>query len=78
MAFIESVIEEVQISRTVELLGGRHTLHRPVRSRLEAHDLLQEGLPGHALKHLVNHVEIFRSLKDLIAHICAEAVAVLS
>lgn len=61
MALAEPAIEEVEISRTVELLGGRRTLHRPVRSRLEAHDLLQEGLPGHALKHLVNHVEIFRT-----------------
>ena len=36
-------------------------MHRSVRSRLEAHDLLQEGLPGHALKHLVNYVGILRA-----------------
>ncbi len=60
MAFIEPTIEDAQISRTVELLGGPRTLHRSVRSRLEAHDLLQEGLPGHALKHLVNYVNILR------------------
>ena len=60
MALVESAIEDVEISRTVELLGGRRTLHRPVRSRLEAHDLLQNGLPGHALKHLVNYVAMFR------------------
>ncbi len=60
MAFIEPTIEDAQISRTVELLGGPRTLHRAVRSRLEAHDLLQEGLPGHALKHLVNYVSILR------------------
>jgi putative toxin-antitoxin system antitoxin component (TIGR02293 family) len=60
MAFIEPTIEDPQISRTVELLGGPRTLHRAVRSRLEAHDLLQEGLPGHALKHLVNYVGILR------------------
>jgi putative toxin-antitoxin system antitoxin component (TIGR02293 family) len=59
MALAEATIEDVEISRTVELLGGRRTLHRPVHSRLEAHDLLQEGLPGHALKHLVSHVAIF-------------------
>ncbi|HEY8288995.1 MAG TPA: antitoxin Xre-like helix-turn-helix domain-containing protein, partial [Acetobacteraceae bacterium] len=55
---MEPTIEDVAISRTVALLGGRRTLRRLVRSRLEAHDLLQEGLPGHALKHLVSHVAI--------------------
>jgi len=44
----------------VELLGGRRTLHRRVRSRLEAHDLLREGLPGHALKYLVSNVAFLR------------------
>jgi putative toxin-antitoxin system antitoxin component (TIGR02293 family) len=53
--------EDVAISRTVALLGGRRTLHRLVRSRLEAHDLLQQGLPGHALAHLVNYVAILRA-----------------
>lgn len=61
MTSAEPTIEDVEISRTVELLGGRRTLHRPVRSRLEAHDLLQEGLPGHALEHLVNCVSILRA-----------------
>jgi len=51
---------DVEISRTVALLGGRRTLRRAVRSRLEAHDLLQQGLPGHALKHLVDYVGILR------------------
>ncbi|MBV9734272.1 MAG: DUF2384 domain-containing protein [Acidisphaera sp.] len=53
--------DDVHISRTVELLGGRRTFHRAVRSRLEAHDLLQKGLPGHALEHLVNYVGILRT-----------------
>jgi putative toxin-antitoxin system antitoxin component (TIGR02293 family) len=60
MALVEPAIEDVEISRTVELLGGRRTLRRAVRNRLEAHDLLQEGLPVHALKHLVNYVAILR------------------
>jgi putative toxin-antitoxin system antitoxin component (TIGR02293 family) len=51
---------DVEIGRTVALLGGRRTLRRAVRSRLEAHDLLQQGLPGHALKHLVDYVGILR------------------
>ena len=61
MALVGPAIEDVEISRTVELLGGRRILHRPIRSRLEAHDLLQKGLPGHALKHLVNYVAILRA-----------------
>jgi putative toxin-antitoxin system antitoxin component (TIGR02293 family) len=58
MALVGPAIEDVEISRTVALLGGRRTLRRTVRSRLEAHDLLQEGLPGHALEHLVSSVGI--------------------
>jgi len=61
MALVGPAIEDVEISRTVELLGGRRILHRPIRSRLEAHDLLQKGLPGQALKHLVNYVAILRA-----------------
>ncbi len=56
MALIEPNIEDAGVGRTVELLGGRRTLHRQVRSRLEAHDLLQDGLPGRALTHLVGAV----------------------
>lgn len=61
MPHAEPTIEDVAISRTVELLGGRRTLHRLVRNRLEAHDLLQEGLPGHALRYLVDYVAILRA-----------------
>ena len=49
-------IDDPEVGRTAELLGGRSTLRRRVRSRLEAHDLLRDGLPGHALKHLVTKV----------------------
>lgn len=58
---MEPLIEDAEISRTVRLLGGRRTLRRPVRNRLEAHDLLREGLPGHALERLVNEVAILRA-----------------
>lgn len=46
------------IGRTVALLGGRATLRRTVRSRLDAHDLLERGLPANALRHLVEHVDL--------------------
>ena len=60
MVFAERKIEDTEIGRTVELLGGRRTLHRSIQSRLDAHDLLREGLPGHALEHLVRYVSILR------------------
>ena len=53
--------ENSDASRTVDLLGGQHTLHRVVRRRLEAHDLLRDGLPGLALRHLVDEVAILRA-----------------
>lgn len=53
--------ESVEISRTAALLGGRRILHRLVRSRLEAHDLLKDGLPGHALEYLVTGVSMLRA-----------------
>ncbi len=53
--------EDADINRTVQLLGGQRTLHRSVHSRLEVHDLLQKGLPGHALKHLVTYVAILHA-----------------
>jgi putative toxin-antitoxin system antitoxin component (TIGR02293 family) len=61
MSSLEPTVENIEVSRTVDLLGGQRTLHRLVRSRLEAHDLLRDGLPGHALQHLVNYVTILRA-----------------
>jgi putative toxin-antitoxin system antitoxin component (TIGR02293 family) len=61
MTSAKPAVEDLGIERTVRLLGGRGTLHRQVRNRLEAHDLLQEGLPGHALKYLVTYVSILRT-----------------
>ncbi|MDB5415626.1 MAG: antitoxin [Rubritepida sp.] len=62
MMLAEPLHEDLEISRTSELLGGQQTLHRQVRSRLEVHDLLQQGLPGHALKYLVNRIATLRVL----------------
>jgi putative toxin-antitoxin system antitoxin component (TIGR02293 family) len=61
MAHAHPQVEDAMIGQTVALLGGRRTVHRPIRSRLEAHDLLAEGLPGHALAHLVSAVAILRA-----------------
>lgn len=64
MGTVKSSDEDVGVGRTVKLLGGDRTLHRRIRSRLDAHDLLQEGLPGHALQHLVGCVTIFRAAQQ--------------
>lgn len=64
MTFTEMTDEEVGVGRTVRLLGGQRTLHRRIRSRLDAHDLLREGLPGHALRHLVGSVGILQSAQQ--------------
>lgn len=58
MASRDPGIDSPEIGRTVALLGGWRVLRRHVGSRLEAHDLLRDGLPGHALTHLVEHVAL--------------------
>lgn len=60
MSLAERAVENDQIGRTVALLGGPRILHRQVRNRLDAHDLLKAGLPGQALRHLADHVAILR------------------
>ena len=60
MALLDPGTEDREIGRTVKLLGGQRALRRPVRTRLDAHDLLQRGLPGRVLKHLVDDVAMLR------------------
>jgi putative toxin-antitoxin system antitoxin component (TIGR02293 family) len=56
MTDTEVANEDATIRRTVELLGGKRTLRREIHSNLDAHDMLAEGIPGHALTYLVAHV----------------------
>jgi putative toxin-antitoxin system antitoxin component (TIGR02293 family) len=65
MTTVEAAFEDSDLNRTVALLGGRQALKRLVRSRLDAHDLLQDGLPGHALNYLVNCVPVLRVAESL-------------
>ena len=58
MALVEPLAEESDFRRTVDLLGGPRVLHRTVRSALDTHDLLHEGLPARALDHLVREVTL--------------------
>ena len=40
----------------VQILGGEKMLHHKVRSPLDVHRLVVDGLPGASLMHLVTHV----------------------
>ena len=44
--------EDRDVLRTVRILGGKKILRRQVCTRLQAHDLIDEGLPGSVLDHL--------------------------
>ena len=61
MARTDALPEDPAISRTVKLLGGRQTLRRQIHSPLDAHDLIQQGLPGHALTHLVRTIAMLQA-----------------
>ncbi len=56
----QNPLETADIARTASLFGGARVLRRPVRSRLEAHDLLRQGLPSGALHHLVTKTHMLR------------------
>jgi len=61
MTLADPVLEDVEVGRTMDLLGGRRTVHRAVQTRLDAHDLIRDGLPGHVLRHLVDDVALLRA-----------------
>lgn len=52
--------QDLDVIRTVELLGKEKTLRGRVTSRLQAHDLLKKGLPTTALDHLIKGVATLR------------------
>jgi putative toxin-antitoxin system antitoxin component (TIGR02293 family) len=56
MTFSGALEENREISRTVQILGGAKVLDRPVRSRLEAHDLIRRGLRAKVLDHLAKRM----------------------
>ncbi|MDQ0392618.1 type II RES/Xre toxin-antitoxin system antitoxin [Labrys monachus] len=50
--------EPDQLHRVVELLGGSRVFARAMNEPLDAHEMLLEGLPGHALTHLIENLRI--------------------
>jgi putative toxin-antitoxin system antitoxin component (TIGR02293 family) len=53
--------DDVGLDQTVELLGGSNTLKRRVRSQLEAHDLLEHGIPTKAFLFFIARNHVFRA-----------------
>ena len=47
---------ETDVARAYALLGGEDAIRAPVRTAIEAHDLLSRGLPAESLLHLVDRV----------------------
>ena len=52
---------ETDIQRTAALFGGARLLKRRLASPLDAHKLLLDGLPGRALRHLVDGLTVLET-----------------
>jgi putative toxin-antitoxin system antitoxin component (TIGR02293 family) len=50
--------EAMALRRVADLLGGSRVLRHKLRSPLDAHEMLLEGLPGNALRHLVGSLRV--------------------
>ena len=50
--------QAVAFRRVTELLGGKATFKGTVQEPLQAHDILQSGLPGSALVHLMDTLTV--------------------
>jgi putative toxin-antitoxin system antitoxin component (TIGR02293 family) len=53
-----STTEAMALRRVAALLGGNRVLGKKLRSPLDAHEMLLEGLPGNALRHLVGNLRV--------------------
>ena len=52
--------EAADLQRIADLLGGARILRHPLRTQLDAHEVLLEGLPPQALSHLLDNLAILR------------------
>jgi putative toxin-antitoxin system antitoxin component (TIGR02293 family) len=53
------------IHKVAELLGGERILSYQVHNALDAHELLERGLPGHALDYLMGHLKVLDKTDSL-------------
>ena len=61
----ESTTEAAKLRRVVDLLGGVELLRQQVTNPLDAHEMLLQGMPGEALRHLVDSFVVLRMTTSL-------------
>jgi len=57
--------ETAELHRVVELLGGARILRHPPGNPLDAHEMLVQGLPAKALRHLVDNLVVLNKTSSL-------------
>ena len=57
--------EAVELRRVAALLGGARVLGQRVTDRLDAHEMLLQGLPGRALQHLIDNLAVLQKTASL-------------
>ena len=58
-------VEAPRLARVVDILGGQKVLKRTVKTALEAHDLLSQGLPSATLAHTMGSLTILHDPASL-------------
>ncbi len=62
---LDPVAADQPFQKVTALLGGDRVLHHHLDSQLDVHEMLLEGLPGAALKHLVDHMRTLQTPASL-------------
>ncbi|WP_102958562.1 type II RES/Xre toxin-antitoxin system antitoxin [Mangrovicella endophytica] len=57
-AFAPTDAKSETISRIVQLLGGDRVIKAELRSSMDTHRLLKEGLPGRSVEHLIGSLKV--------------------
>jgi putative toxin-antitoxin system antitoxin component (TIGR02293 family) len=57
--------ETADVRQVAELLGGARVLRSTPRSPLDAHEMLLHGLPGNALRHLIDSLSVLEKSASL-------------
>lgn len=57
--------ETIELQRVVDLLGGARNMPRPLKTPLDAHEMLLKGLPGRALSHLIDNLVVIEKTASL-------------
>jgi putative toxin-antitoxin system antitoxin component (TIGR02293 family) len=52
--------DDAGLQQVAALFGGPTILHQPLETAFDAHEMLDQGLPGAALRHLVDSLDILR------------------